>query len=247
MRTSLLAALTLALVACSPPRPMVDAGPDTSCGLDCAAQEEFGLILNRCFEYSLDGTTAESPPSLGVWVKEIFELEGGVQTIAVEYRRGGQVLGLDYFAFPNSQLTLMRRIAGTSVTYRTGTAITGVTWLPMGAATGQNFNTTADAFLSADDSTTSTSYRVTTEAPTTTEKRNPAGVDTTNAIKLLFGETPDHGSDPRRVFVPGVGFTLIASPFNLLGGTATVPNYLQRVRDIGSADGGNDPCSLGVP
>ena len=53
-------------------------------------------------------------------------------------------------------------------------------------------------------------------------------------------------SGPAGVFVPGLGFTLIASPFNLMGGSPT-PVYLQRVRDLGTADGGNDPCSLGAP
>lgn len=250
MRTFSFAALSIALAACSPPRPMVDAGPDTSCGIDCAAQEEFGLIINRCFEYSTDPTTGESPPSIGALVKPIFELEGGVKSIPVEYMRGGQSLGIDYFTIVDGQLTLLRRIAGQparSVTYLTGTTVTGVTWLPMGAASGQNFSTTRDARLSADDSITSTVYRVTTDVPTVGEKRNPAMIASDNAFKLIFGETPDHGSDPRRIFVPGTGFTVIVSPFNLLGNSSAVPNHLQRIRDIGSPDGGSDPCSLGAP
>ncbi len=249
MRTLSFAALCVALAACSPPRPMVDAGPDTSCGIDCAAQEEFGLIINRCFEYSTDPSAPEAlQPSIGALVKNVFELEGGVKSIPVEYNHGGQPLGTDYFTFVDGQLTLLRRIAGSSsVTYRSDTTITGVTWLPMGAAAAQNFSTTRDAFLSSDNSVTSTVYRVTTDVPTTGEKRNPAMINSDNAIKLIFGETPDHGSDPRRVFVPGTGFTVIVSPFNLLGNASAVPNHLQRIRDIGSADAGSEPCGLGVP
>lgn len=250
MRTLLFAALSVALAACSPPqRTPVDAGPDTSCGLDCAAQEEFGLIVNRCFEYSTDPLAPEVlQPSLGVWVREVFELEGGIKTLPVEYRQGGQTIGIDYFAFENGGLTLMRRIArNTSVTYRTGTAITGVNWLPSGAGANQNFSTTRDAFLSSDNSSTSTVYRVTTADSSPSDKRNPAGVATDTAFTLIFGETPDHGSDSKRVFVPGVGFTLITSPFNLAGNPTAIPNHLQRIRDIGTADAGSEGCSQGVP
>lgn len=249
MRTLFSAALSVALVACSPPRMTPDAGPDTSCGLDCAAQEEFGLIIDRCFEYSSDPLAPDPiQPSLGVWVRDVFELEGGLKTLPVEYWRGGQKIGTDFFAFNDGTLTLMRRIAGnSSVTYRTGSAITGVTWLPRGAAAGQNFSTTRDAFLSSDNSVTSTTYRITTEEPTTAEKRNPAQVPSDTAFKLIFGETPDHGADPRRVFVPGVGFTVIVSPFNLLGNPSAIPNHLQRIRDIGTPDAGTEPCSVGEP
>ncbi|MGV3624638.1 MAG: hypothetical protein ACO1OB_27710 [Archangium sp.] len=250
MRTLFFAALSVALAACSPPQRMpVDAGPDTSCGLDCVAQEEFGLIVNRCFEYSADPLAPEVlQPSLGVWVREVFELEGGIKTLPVEYRRGGQTIGIDYFAFVNGNLTLMRRIAAnSSVTYRSDGAITGVTWLPLGAGAGQNFSTTRDAFLSSNNTSTSTVYRVTTQEASTAEKRNPAGVDATTGFTMIFGETPDHGSDSRRVFVPGTGFIVITSPFNLAGNPSSVPNHLQRIRDIGTADAGSEGCSLGVP
>lgn len=250
MRTLLFAVLSVALAACSPPpRTPVDAGPDTSCGLDCTAQQEFGLIVNRCFEYSSDPLAPEVlQPSLGAWVREVFELEGGVKTIPVEYRQGGQILGIDYFAFDSGNLVLMRRIArNSSVTYRSGTTITGVTWLPLGAGANQNFSTTRDAFLSSDNSSTSTVYRVTTSDSTASEKRNPAGVATDTAFTLIFGETPDHGSDSRRVFVPGTGFTVITSPFNLAGNPSAIPNHLQRIRDIGTPDAGPEGCSLGVP
>jgi hypothetical protein len=242
------AALVLPLMtACGPVKPTVDAGPDTSCGLDCAAQEVFGLIKNRCFEYSTDPSNKQTPPELGVWVRnDLFEIEGGIQTLAVEYRKGGQIVQTDFFTFKNGDLTLMRRIAGTqSVTYRTDTTITGVKWLSQGTGPGENFSTSTTAFLSRDDSSTPTTYRITTEAPTTAEKKTPLATYET-AFKILFGESPDHGSDSRRVFVPGTGFTIIASPFNLLGGSPT-PVYLQRIRDIGTADAGSESCSLGVP
>lgn len=233
--------------ACGAPKPKPDAGVDTSCGLDCVAQENYGLILNRCFEYATSRTTGENPPALGVWVKpELFELEGGIKVIEVEYRQNGQNLQTDFFTLTNGDLVLMRRIARSqSVTYRTGTTITGVKWLTSVTSTGENFSTNTTAFLSRDNSEAATAYRITTEVPGLDEKRGPAGT-WDNGIKILFGESPDHGSDSRRVFVPGLGFTLIASPFNLTGGSPT-PVYLQRVRDIGTADGGNDACSLGTP
>jgi hypothetical protein len=240
-------AALLLVSACGPAKPTPDAGPDTSCGLDCASQEVFGLIKNRCFEYSNDPLNKQSPPDLGVWVKpDLFTLEGDIPTLQVEYRRGGQTVQTDFFVFKNGDLTLMRRIAGSqSVTYRTGTTITGVKWLSPTTGAGENFSTSTSAFLSRDDSSTPTEYRITTDAPTTAEKRTPLATYDT-AFKMLFGESPDHGSDSRRIFVPGTGFTIIASPFNLLGGSPT-PVYLQRIRDIGTADAGTDSCSLGAP
>lgn len=240
--------LTLGLsISCGPPKPApVDAGPDTSCGLDCAAQRTFGLIINRCFEYSADSTQKETPPNLGVWVKELFELEGGIRTIPVEYRKGGQTLQTDYFAFKNGDLMLMRRIAGNqSVTYKTDASISGVKWLSQTSAAGENFSTTTTAFLSANDSSAPTTYRITIDVPTTAEQRTPLATYE-NAIKMVIGETPAHGADTRRIFVPGTGFTLISSPFSLLGGSPT-PNYLQRIRDLGTPDAGPESCSLGVP
>ena len=247
MRTTLLSVAVVLGTACGPVKPTVDAGPDTSCGLDCAAQEAYGLILNRCFEYSADPSNKQPSPELGVLVKpELFELEGGIKTIAVEYRKLGQPVQTDYFTIKNGDLTLMRRIAGNfSVTYRTDTAITGVKWLSTGTAAGENFSTSTTAFLSRDDSSTATSYRITTDTPTGAEKRTPLATYD-DAYKILIGESPDHGSDPRRVFVRGTGFTVIASPFNLLGGSPT-PVYLQRIRDIGTADAGPESCSLGTP
>lgn len=240
------------LAGCGPKMMPPDAGPDTSCGLDCAAQTRYGLLLDTCFEYSTDNGTAQTPPSLGVWVQRqntddgLFELEGGLKSLVVEYRQGGQTVGADYLGIKNSELFLYRRIAGgQSVTFKTDQAITGVKWLAMGTGSGENFSTNATAFLSRDNSSTATVYRVTTDVPTGGEKKTPL-MTYDAAVKLLFGETPtDHGADPRRVYVPDVGFTMIASPFNLLGGSPT-PHYLQKVRTV-TVGGAGDPCSLGVP
>lgn len=250
MRASLFpVALALALAGsgCGEKMMMVvDAGPDTSCGLDCAAQDRFGLVVNRCFEYSDNANDASNPAKLGVWVREVFELEGGVKTIPLEYRQGGQIMQTDYLSIVDGDLVLMRRIAkGTSVTYKTGSAITGVKWLRQSTGTGETISTTADAFLAKDNSTTSTTYEVTTATPTATDKKTPSGTYD-DAIKMIFGETPDHGSDLNRVWLPGTGFILISSPFNLSGGTSTAYS-LQRIRDIDPTDAGTDSCSLGTP
>lgn len=246
MRIALFALLALGSACGSPSTPRPDAGPDTSCGLDCDAQRAYGLLVNRCFEYSSDPLSAEAVPALGVWVREVFTLEGGVKAIPVEYRQNGQIRQTDYFGIaPNGDLLLYRRIAGTSVTYRTGTDITGVKWLSLGTVAGDTVSTSTTAFLSANDASEATTYRVTTAAPTTSEKKTPAGTFD-SAVKVLFGEMPDHGSDPRRIFVEGTGFTILASPFSLSGGSPT-PVHLQRVRDLGTPDAGPEDCSLGTP
>jgi len=127
--------LTLALSACgSSTTTTPDAGPDVSCGLDCAAQARYGLIIDRCFEYSTSKTTADDPPALGLWVRPVFTIEGGVKVIPVEYRQNGQIKMIDSFGIVDGTLKLMRREfsgTGQSVTYKTGMDITGVTWLQM--------------------------------------------------------------------------------------------------------------------
>jgi len=238
----------LALLACGAPKPTPDAGPDTSCGLDCAAQQHYGLILNRCFEYSDDRFSGQSPPALGVYVSPtLLEIEGGLQVIEVKYRQLGQEVQYDLFNIVNGDLVLLRRSAGPkSVTYKTSGAITGVKWLSLSTGAGENFSTSADAFLSTDSSSNPSTYRITTQAPDATEKRTPSGTYDTG-FTMLFGESPTaYGVDSRRTFVPGTGFTLLSSPFNLAGGSPT-PVYLQRIRDIGTADAGTETCSVGVP
>lgn len=247
MRTFLLLAALALTAACGAPKPVVDAGPDTSCGLDCVTQAHYGLIFNRCFEYSNDRFSGQTPPALGVWVQpSLFELEGGKKSIEVQYRQSGQIVQTDFFDLRNGDLVLLRRIAqNQSVTYKTGADITGVKWLTVSTAAAENFSTESTAFLSRDNSSTPVSYRMSTQAPSAAEQRTPLKTFD-SAFTMVFGETPSFGADSRRVFMPGIGFTLIASPFNLVGGSPT-PVYLQRIRDIGTADAGTDSCSLGAP
>jgi hypothetical protein len=89
------------------------------------------------------------------------------------------------------------------------------------------------------------SYRVTTQAPTAAQLKTPLS-DYSSGLRMLTSQMPDRGADPIRTFVPDLGFITITSPFNYAGGNPT-PVFLQRVRDIGSADAGSEPCSLGIP
>lgn len=251
MRLSVLS--LLALTACGPVKPSTDGGAvDDSCGLDCVSQARYGLIANRCFEYSVSETMKNDPPKLGALVKPVFTLEGGVKVMPVEYREGGQTLMIDNFAFEGGNLKLLRREfprQGRSVTFRNDAmAITGVTWLLTDAAPGQNQTTNTQAD-SVDQQGTHTveaaTYRVTTQAPMPGQLKTPLK-DYSAGLRLLTVQTPDRGSDPIRTFVADVGFVTISSSFNYAGGNPT-PVFLQRIRDIGSPDAGSEPCSLGVP
>jgi hypothetical protein len=62
-------------------------------------------------------------------------------------------------------------------------------------------------------------------------------------FQMIFNETPEHGSDALRIWVPEVGFISFSSSFQLMGGTA-LQYRLQKVRTIGAGD---SPCSLGHP
>lgn len=251
MRTLTALAVFIASACGQTMKPVVDAGPDTSCGLDCVAQQRYGLTVNRCFEYSADSTAKQDPPALGAWVRPVFTLEGGLKVLPVEYRQNGQILVVDHFTIVNGELWLVRREfkgSSQSVSYKKGSALSGVKWLGLDSAMGENYNTTTDAFVvnsAGAGTTTATAYRVTTAAASTSELHTPAQTYAAG-LKLLPGESPDHGSDTRRVFVPDVGFVVISSAFNLAGGNA-VPYSLQRVRDPGTPDGGADDCSLGAP
>ena len=61
--------LPVVLFACGTADPVVpDAGViDTCCGIDCAAQRRYGLLVNTCFEYSAS-SAAQDPADLGVLV-----------------------------------------------------------------------------------------------------------------------------------------------------------------------------------
>jgi hypothetical protein len=253
MRLSLLT-LLLALAACGPVKPKTDGGTvDDSCGLDCVSQNRYGLIANRCFEYSVSDSTADSPPKLGALVKPVFTLEGGVKVMPVEYREGGQTLMIDNFAFEGGALKLMRREfprQGKSITFRNDAmAIVGVTWLAADAAPGQSQTSTSTADTVDQQGMHTTepiSYRVSLQNPTAPQLKTPAAAYT-SGVRLLATQTPDRGTtDPIRTFVPDVGFVTISSTFSFSGANPT-PVFLQRIRDIGSPDAGSEPCSLGNP
>jgi hypothetical protein len=240
---------SLLLLTCGSSTPRTDGGVivDTSCGIDCDAQRFFGLIAGRCLAYSTSPTRADVPPAMGAVVKPVFSLEGNVPVMQVEYREGGQIKMIDSFAFPNGDLQLMRREwpqAGQSVSYKNDSMrITGVKWLQPGTENGAFVSaSSADVILNrmAMRETRTVSYRATAATASATDSRTPfATLD--GGITLLVGETPDNGSDPRRLFVPSLGFGVIATSLQFSGGTAQ-PRYLQAVYEPG-ADGGAD-CSL---
>jgi hypothetical protein len=254
MRTLLSGLAFVSLFACGPMRPRPDGGAvDTSCGLDCVAQKTFGLIVNRCFEYSASESMPNDPPALGVFVKPVFTLEGGVQVLPVDYRVGGQTRMTDNFAFgADGSLKLMRREfvgQGQSITFRNeAMAITGVTWLLPDVGPGQSQTTNTQGFI-VNSSGTGTvepgTYRVSTTTAQASLLKTPAATYA-DGLLVLTTQNPDRGADPRRVFVREVGFTQIVTSFNIAGGNPT-PVHLQRIRDVGTPDGGTEPCSTGTP
>jgi hypothetical protein len=248
---SLLVAAVLTLAGCGTAKPVPDAGIviDTSCGLDCVAQKNYGLIINTCFEYA-DSPTASDPPAIGALVKDLFTLEGGIKTIPVEYRASGQTKMIDYFGITNGTLLLMRRefSAGQSVTFKnTANDIVGVGWLERGSDVGSNLASSSNADVLAGPSNRKselTSYRVTLAEASVAQRTVPAQADAFDGgIQMLFSESPDHGSDALRVWVPQVGFISFSTSFQLSGGTAQ-QYHLQKLRTVGTAD---KPCSLGTP
>lgn len=218
-----------------------DAGPDTNCGLDCSAQDEFGLTLKRCFEFSSSPTAAESPQTYAIYVKGLFTLEGNVPSIEVDYLSSGQLKGQDFFTLSGGTLKLARRITGTSsATYLINGAIDGVQWLPSGTIAGAQIDTTRDERLS-DGGLNDVEYRVTTvtASPSELTTVKPA-ISTDGGFTMIFNTTPAANSDAQRVFVPGTGFIRVTPSTSIIAGG--VPYYLQNIRDI---DAGADPCSLG--
>lgn len=255
MRSLLLVSLSTLIACGTPPKPPVDAGVviDTSCGIDCAAQKSYGLLLNTCFEYA-SGPTATNPPAIGVFVREIFTLEGGVKTIVVEYSSGGQKKMTDSFGITDGVLRLMRRefTGGQSVTYKnTANDIVGVGWLERTSGVGGNVQSTAnaDVLLGASSRLSEpTTYRVTLGEATAGQSTVPAqATPYDGGIQMLFSESPDHGSDGLRIWVPEVGFINFSSTFLLTGGSS-VQYRLQRIRTIDpTSDAGEKPCSTGTP
>jgi hypothetical protein len=248
MDSKILAAAALfCLAACSgAPNNTPDAGPDTSCGIDCAAQNRYGLIVGRCFEYS-DTTTASNPASLGAEVQAVEQLEGNVSVLPVQYTQNGQTRMTDYFTIRNGDLYLARRefLPGQSNSYKDDAGvIVGVLWLKTNSAAGETSTTTtqADILTGANRHTDVTTYQVTTAQPTPSELAVPAQ-SYDGGVKLIMSETPSHGADPRRVFVPDVGFSLFASAFSQAGGNAS-EYRLQKVRDITAS---SEACGFGGP
>ncbi|MBX5483777.1 MAG: hypothetical protein IRZ16_18285 [Myxococcaceae bacterium] len=241
-------AIALAASACGKePAPPPDAGVDTSCGIDCEAQNRYGLILHRCFEYT-DTSSAQTLPALGVLVSEVTHLESGPPVIKVEYSQAGARKMTDSFMIVDGTLKLARRewVSGGSVTYKDAEGtIVGVDLWQLDTAAGQNFSTEASAdFISPNGTrqTEETTFSVVTAAPTTTEKTVPAGTFD-NAIKVLVNEQPPHGMDPRRIFVEGTGFTLISTALSATPGSGK-EYRLQGIRDIGTPDAGAQACGL---
>ncbi|MBX7113040.1 MAG: hypothetical protein K1X64_01805 [Myxococcaceae bacterium] len=252
MTRPLLATFAMLAFACGPgPKPPPDAGVDTSCGLDCAAQQQYGLILGRCFEYS-DTMSAQPSPALGVLVRKMMTLEGMVPTIQVDYLQGGQTRMTDSFVIANGVLRHARRETFPvieSVTYKDDAGnITGVSWLDATAADGQVFNTNGQADVKATSGkvTEATAYKTSLFAAGASELTVPLK-KYDQGLQMLFAETPkDHGLDGRRVFVPEVGFILFSSSFSLTPGGPVLQYRLQKIRDL-AADGGAGDCGQGGP
>lgn len=244
--------LFLALAACGPaPRQEQDAGIDTSCGLDCAAQQHYGLLVNRCFEYSTTAF-AQNPAALGVVVRPVEQLEGGLPVLPLEYRESGQTKMTDYFTLRDGSLLLARRtwLPGQSVTYRDAEdgPISGVTWLSPSAAVGETYSSSTWATVAGAGNLISeaTTYRVVLAAASTSERTVPLSTYP-EALQMLLSETPDHGVDPRRVFVDGTGFVFFTSSFSPLASVTASPYYLQKIRDLGTPDAGPEDCGFGAP
>lgn len=237
---SLLVLAGAAGLACGGKTTPPDAGPmiDTSCGIDCAAQAKYGLLEKTCFEYSAT-TSAASPPDLAAEVRPKVELEGGIPVMQVRYTTTGNPRMQDSFTIVNGELKLLRRefgAGGTSVSYKKTTGeLEGVKWLAPNTGIGENLSTTSSAdVIAAMRMSESTTFRVTTSAPGQSDLAVPyATFD--GGVRMLLSETPDHGSDSRRVWVPGVGFPLITTPLMLTGGTSQ-EYRLQNIKS--TADGG---------
>lgn len=246
-----LALLFLALVACGPNKPRPDGGTvDTSCGLDCAAQARFGLIVGTCFEYS-NTNTGQNPASLGAEVLEVFTLEGDVKVIPVEYKELGQLRMRDSFGIVDGELRLMRREfqGGNSVTWKDASnAIVGVGWLRTTSATGETLegDRTATTVTGGGAGMNATaSHKVTLNTAGSSDLNTPLKAYT-DGLSMLFNAAP--GTDNRRVWVPDVGFIGFSNTFTL-GGTGTAPPYkLQKIRNLKDTDAGTQPlCGFGAP
>jgi hypothetical protein len=234
--------LSVWLLACGGRmNPPPDAGMiDTSCGIDCVAQNRYGLITGTCFEYSDMMLSPANPPALAAEVKAMRSLEGDVPVLDVVYTVGGQRKQQDSFTIANGELKLVRRefgTGGTSVSYKdTSGKLIGATWLTPTSSAGENetTSTSADVVNGASRMSDATTYRVTLSAGAVADLQTP--LETFDGgVKLLITESPtDHGSDSRRVYVPGTGFVLIATPLALSGGSSQ-EYRLQIIKNVADA------------
>ena len=247
--------VVLALAACSPPAPKPDGGSvDTSCGLDCAAQQKFGLIIGTCFEYS-NTNAGQNPASLGGEVLDVFTLEGGVKVIPLEYRELGQLRMRDSFGIVGNELRLMRRefAGGNSVTWKdSSNAIVGVGWLHTNSSSGESIEVTRTATtvsgggtgMNADATHRVTVTEITSTSSTASDLTTPLKTYE-SALSMLFNAAP--ATDNRRLWVPDVGFISFSNTFTLSGSGTAVPYKLQKIRDL-KADGGSSTlCGFGGP
>jgi len=239
MKTRLLVLPTLALAACGPGKATPDAGVDTACGIDCAAQAEYGLLPQTCFEYS-----GSNLPSLGVQVGAVETLEGGVKVMPVTYKVGGLIRQTDYFSVQDGALVQVRRTwqPGESVSYQDDVGnLVGVTWLSAGQGAGETTRNTVNArFVKGNsDETKSTKFDVSLEEATPLSLKTPMETFT-SGLRLNIAEVPEHGSDIRRVLVRGTGFIRLSSPLDAMGGSAAGEYELQSIETLpeGSFDCG---------
>jgi len=247
MRRLLLSLPLLPLLACGEEQqPPPGRTIDTSCGLDCEAQQRYGLTLNRCFEYTDTAEAQEFIPLAVHVLPQLATLEGGVKALEVQYLGTGGLLKMtDYFTFDDLDLKLVRRkVSGTasqSNSYQDANSqLVGVTLLSGDAAPGTSLTSDVRAQVTRGTTTVEdTNFRVSVHAASDAEKTVPEGTHP-EALKLLTFETPDHAPDPVRVFVPGLGFIRLDTRLTLTATDEAKTYLLQRVRDVTA--GGDDFC-----
>jgi hypothetical protein len=246
MRRPLLCLPLLPLLACGGGEPQPPPGRtiDTSCGLDCEAQQRYGLTFDRCFEYTDTAEAQEFVPLAVHVLPQLATLEGDVKSLEVQYLGTGGILKMtDYFVFDDLDLKLVRRklANANSVSYLDGSDnLVGVTLVSGEAAAGTNLTSDVRARVNVGTSTVEdTTFRVSVQATSDSEKTVPEGTHP-DALKLLLSETPDHAPDLVRVFVPELGFIRMDTRLSLTPSDAATTYSLQRVRDVEA--GGEDFC-----
>lgn len=244
----------LFVAGCGPTnKPTPDAGrmADTSCGVDCEAQRFYGLLSGTCYEYADTKTPPTgSSPALGIMVKPVFALEGGVNVIRAEYRVGGQLKMIDNYAFPDGDLGLMRRewpMQGQSVSYKDDTQkLVGVKLhLRTSTKAGDTMSTTRKADEAQQNGTHDVADATVALVYSAAAMQDLAVPQETftEGLTLSITETPkSYGLDPKRVLVTEKGFPYVATALSRTSTSNTV-YYLVRTRNLG-ADGGGSDCGL---